>query len=151
MEVLEKEELKLLILNLKNNTMSDNIEYILPFSWKKGQSGNPNGRPRKFVCQLKDMGYNKQDINQTIENMMAMTLNELADIFKDEHATILERTIANAMRKSLEKGTLYSLETLISRVHGVPSQTINQLITEKPIFNGIDINVTTNDSPSENI
>jgi hypothetical protein len=131
--------------------MSDNIEYILPFSWKKGQSGNPNGRPRKFVCQLKDMGYNKQDINQTIENMMAMTLNELADIFKDEHATILERTIANAMRKSLEKGTLYSLETLISRVHGVPSQTINQLITEKPIFNGIDINVTTNDSPSENI
>jgi hypothetical protein len=131
--------------------MSDNIEYILPFSWKKGHSGNPNGRPRKFVCQLKDMGYNKQDINQTIENMMAMTLNELADIFKDEHATILERTIANAMRKSLEKGTLYSLETLISRVHGVPSQTINQLITEKPIFNGIDINVTANDSPSENI
>ena len=91
--------------------MSDNIEYILPFSWKKGQSGNPNGRPRKFVTLLKDMGYNKQDINQTIENMMAMTLNELADIFKDEHATILERTIANAMRKSLEKGTLYSLET----------------------------------------
>ena len=126
-------------------------ENILQYSWQKGQSGNPAGRPRKFVCQLKEMGYNKQDINQTIENMMAMTLNELAEIFKDEHATILERTIANAMRKSLEKGTLYSLETLISRVLGVPSQTINQLITEKPIFNGIDINVTTNDSPSQDI
>jgi hypothetical protein len=131
--------------------MSDNIEYILPFSWKKGQSGNPNGRPRKFVTLLKDMGYNKQDINQTIENMMAMTLNELADIFKDEHATILERTIANAMRKSLEKGTLYSLETLISRVHGVPTQTVNQTISEKPIFNGIDINVTKDNSSGENI
>lgn len=93
-------------------------ENILPYSWQKGQSGNPNGRPRKFVCQLKEMGYNKQDINQTIENMMAMTLNELADVYKDDNATILERTIANAMRKSLEKGTLYSLETLISRVHG---------------------------------
>jgi len=100
-------------------------ENILQYSWQKGQSGNPAGRPRKFVCQLKEMGYNKQDINQTIENMMAMTLNELAEIFKDEHATILERTIANAMRKSLEKGTLYSLETLISRVHGVPKSQID--------------------------
>lgn len=126
-------------------------ENILQFSWQKGQSGNPKGRPRKFVCQLKEMGYNKQDINTTIENMMAMTLNELADIYKDEHATILERTIANAMRKSLEKGTLYSLETLISRVHGVPTQTVNQTITEKPIFNGIDINVTTDNSARENI
>lgn len=131
--------------------MSNNKENILPFSWPKGKSGNPAGRPRKFVCQLKDMGYNKQDINATIENMMAMTLNELADIFKDDNATILERTIANAMRKSLEKGTLYSLETLISRVHGVPTQTVNQTITEKPIFNGIDINVTTDNGANENI
>lgn len=126
-------------------------ENILQYSWQKGQSGNPNGRPRKFVCQLKEMGYNKQDINQTIENMMAMTLNELADIFKDEHATILERTIANAMVKSLQKGTLYSLETLISRVHGIPTQTVNQTISERPIFNGIDINVKNDNSPSENI
>ena len=128
---------------------SDGHKNLIPF--QKGQTGNPNGRPRKFVCQLKDMGYNKQDINQTIENMMAMTLNELADIFKDEHATILERTIANAMRKSLEKGTLYSLETLISRVHGVPTQTVNQTISEKPIFNGIDINVTKDNSSNEDI
>ena len=126
-------------------------ENILQYSWQKGQSGNPNGRPRNFVCQLKDMGYNKQDINQTIENMMAMTLSELADIFKDDNCTILERTIANAMRKSLENGSLYSLETLISRVHGVPNQTINQTITERPIFNGIDINVTKDNSSGENI
>jgi len=128
---------------------SDGHKNLIPYT--KGQTGNPHGRPRKFVCQLKDMGYNKQDINQTIENMMAMTLNELADIFKDEHATILERTIANAMRKSLEKGTLYSLETLISRVHGVPTQTVNQTISEKPIFNGIDINVTKDNSSGEDI
>jgi hypothetical protein len=47
--------------------MPNNKENILQFSWKKGQSGNPNGRPRKFVCLLKDMGYNKQDIDTTIQ------------------------------------------------------------------------------------
>jgi len=37
---------------------------------------------------------------------------------------INRRTVANAMRKSLEKGTLYSLETLLSRVYGQPKQEI---------------------------
>jgi hypothetical protein len=35
----------------------------------------------------------------------------------------LEKTIANAMRKSLEKGSLYSIETLLSRVYGKPKET----------------------------
>jgi len=102
---------------------SDGHKNLIPY--KKGQTGNPHGRPRKFVCQLKDMGYNKQDINQTIENMMAMTLNELAEIFKDDNCTILERIVANSMRKSLEKGSLDSLETLISRIYGKPNTSID--------------------------
>jgi hypothetical protein len=104
--------------------MQNNKENILPFSWKKGQSGNPNGRPRKFVCQLKDMGYNKQDITQTIENMMAMTITELAEVFKDENATVLEKTVANAIKRGIDKGTLYSIETLLNRVYGQPKQEV---------------------------
>lgn len=109
--------------------MSSNKDKILPFSWKKGQSGNPNGRPRKFVCLLKDMGYNKQDIDTTIQNMMAMTINELAEVFKDDNATVLEKTVANAIKKGIEKGTLYSLETLISRVYGMPNQQTDANVT----------------------
>ena len=122
---------------------------LIPFV--KGVSGNPAGRPRKFVSALKDIGYNKQDINTTIENMLAMTIKELAEVYNDVDATILEKTVAGAMKKSLEKGSLYSIETLISRVHGVPSQTINQTITEKPIFNGLDLNVTEDNGTAENI
>lgn len=118
--------------------MSNNKESILPYSWQKGQSGNPNGRPRKFVCQLKNMGYNKQDINQTIENMLSMTLNELADVFKDNDATILERTVANALKNSLEKGSLYSIETLISRVHGQPKFEVDQTISSNISILNID-------------
>jgi hypothetical protein len=124
--------------------MSDNIEYILPFSWKKGQSGNPNGRPRKFVCLLKDMGYNKQDIDTTIQNMMAMTIEELADVYKDNNATVLEKTVANAIKRGIEKGTLYSIETLLNRVYGQPKQEVESNNTHE--HNGkIQIEVVSSD------
>jgi hypothetical protein len=84
---------------------------------------NRNGRPKKYVTQLKEIGYKLSEINDTIQSIMAMNLDELKLIWDDPNATILEKTIANAMRKSLEKGSLYSLETLLSRVYGKPKET----------------------------
>jgi hypothetical protein len=101
---------------------SDGHKNLIPYT--KGKTGNPNGRPRKFVCQLKDMGYNKQDITQTIENMMAMTITELAEVFKDDNSTVLEKTVANAIKRGIEKGTLYSMEILLNRVYGQPKQEV---------------------------
>lgn len=90
--------------------------------FKKGQSGNPKGRPRKYVSLLKDNGYKLSEINDTIQAMMSMELEELKEVWENPQATILEKTIANAMKKSLDKGSLYSLETLLSRVYGSPKQ-----------------------------
>jgi hypothetical protein len=128
--------------------MSKNKEYILPFSWKKGQSGNPHGRPRKFVCLLKDMGYNKQDINTTIQNMMAMSISELAEVFKDDNATVLEKTIANAIKRGIEKGTLYSMETLLTRVYGQPKQEIES--KNENLNKNIQVEVIKSDAPIAN-
>jgi hypothetical protein len=94
---------------------------LIPF--KKGQSGNPNGRPKSYVTGLKDAGYNMTEINMSIRNMLSMNINELKAVFENPDATILEKTVAGAMRKSLEKGSLYSIETLLSRVFGKPKET----------------------------
>lgn len=116
----------------------------------KGQSGNPNGRPRKFVTTLKDIGYKRSEINDTIQAMMAMDKDELTDVFKNPKATMLELTIASAMKKSIEKGSLYSIETLLSRAFGMPKQEVEQTIVEKPIFTMIDLDVPENNGTGQN-
>ena len=83
-----------------------NEQNLKPF--KKGEVANPNGRPKKYVSLLKESGYKLSEINDTIQAMMAMDMDELKSVWDNKHATILEKTIANAMMTSLKKGSLYS-------------------------------------------
>ena len=89
----------------------------------KGETMNPNGRPKKYVTLLKESGYKLAQINDTIQVMMSMTIDELKDVYDNKNSTILEKTIANAMVKSLQKGSLYSIDTLLTRVYGKPKET----------------------------
>jgi poly-beta-hydroxyalkanoate depolymerase len=98
-------------------------EHLIQFV--KGQSGNPNGRPRKYVSLLKEQGYKLSEINDTIQVMMSMDVDELKSVYDNPKATILEKTIANAMNKSLQKGSLYSLDTLLTRVYGKPKEQMD--------------------------
>jgi len=123
------------------------ISNLNPF--KKGQSGNPSGRPRKYVSTLVDQGYKRSEINDTIQNMMAMTLEEVKAVWDNPTATVLEKTIASAIRKSIEKGTLYSMETLLSRVYGQPKQEVAATISPQPIWQGVKLQVDTNNNGNQ--
>jgi hypothetical protein len=112
---------------------------------------NKNGRPRKYVTLLKDSGYKLSEINDTIQCMMAMTTEELKEVFLNDESTILEKTIANAMKKSIDKGSLYSMETLLTRVYGRPTEkqdidinSDNKIVVRfEPYDNGNNITETT--------
>jgi len=90
----------------------------------KGQSGNPKGQPRKLATQLKIIGYTKAEAAKTIEAMLAMNILELKEMFENPNATILEKTIAAALKRSLEKGSLYSIDTLLNRTHGKSTEMV---------------------------
>ena len=126
-----------------------NPENVAPHQYTKGTSGNPDGRPRKYVSTLAAHGYKRSEINDTIQAMMAMTMDELKTVYENPKATILEKTIAGAMRKSLEKGTLYSLETLLSRVYGLPKQELAATVESRPIWTGLKLRVDNSDDSNE--
>lgn len=93
--------------------------------WKKGESGNPKGRPKKPVLLMRKEGYKLAEINDTIQALLNMNLDELQEIWNNPDATLLERTIASAIRKSIEKGNLDSIETLLNRVYGKPKEALD--------------------------
>ena len=92
---------------------------------QKGEVRNPNGRPRKFVSALKEQGYKMSEVNDAIQVLMSMTIDELKEVYNNPKATVLEKTIAAAIRKSIEKGSLYSIETLLTRVYGKPKEQVD--------------------------
>ena len=112
-----------------------NEQNLKPFQKGPDPRRNTEGAPRKYVTELKSIGYTKSEVVDTIQAMMAMTMDELKQVWENPKATILEKTVANSMRKSLEKGTLYSLELLLTRVYGHPKQE-NQ--TDMRIVNSFD-------------
>jgi hypothetical protein len=117
-----------------------NPENLKPF--KKGEDPRRNleGAPRKWISQLKDNGYKQAEINDCILIMLSMTLDELAEVYKNPKATIMEKTVANALKRSLEKGSLYSIDTLLNRAVGKPKESIDHT-TKGEGINEIKVNI----------
>lgn len=95
-------------------------------------------RVRKHIATLKKIGYNLQEVKDTYQNMLAMTVEELKMVVSDENATILEKTIAQALGKGMASGRIWSIETMLTRLYGTPEinnnidlQTSINIITDE--------------------
>jgi len=106
--------------------MRGNIEHLKNKGFDKNPENiNKKGRPKKPVLSMKVEGYKLAEINDTIQMMVSMTADELKKIWDNPNSTILEKTMASALRKSIEKGNLDSVETLLNRVYGKPKEKVD--------------------------
>jgi hypothetical protein len=129
-----------------------NPDNIKQHEFKPGESGNPNGRPRKYVSDLKAQGYKLSEVNDAIQALMSMDLEELKEVAQNPKATVLEVTIAMAIKKSIDRGSLYSIETLLTRVYGKPKELTEASGTQKIIVEYVNQNdkpISSSPSPAD--
>jgi hypothetical protein len=88
-------------------------ENIIPHKFKKGQTGNPNGRPRKLP---------------ELDKLLADVLGEEKDGITAGEA------ILKAIRAKAAKGDVRAAELLLDRAYGKPKQSIdNNITTTEPL------------------
>jgi hypothetical protein len=66
--------------------------------------------------------------------MLALTIYELHEVFKNTNATILEVTIAKALVKGIDRGSINNLNELLNRTMGKPKEVTNQKNDDKIEF-----------------
>lgn len=107
-----------------------NTKGLIPFT-KNDPRINRSGAPRKVVSTLSGIGYSNKEIQDTIRNITSLTEKEVKEVAANQDCSILERTVAKAMLQGLQKGSLWNLETVITRAFGKPIETSAAVIDNK--------------------
>ena len=97
----------------KNSDKKKN-DNLVKYQWKKGQSGNPKGRPKSGFA-----------LNEYI--------TDLANVELEDKKTMLEAVVAKVYEEALD-GNMTAINFLADRILGKPSQSIGiKDVSDEPI------------------
>ena len=113
-----------------------NKDYLKPA--QPGEIRNPNGKP-KGTKNRSTIARKWLEVMQDAKNPITGELEKLSQ----------EDLITLAMIHKARKGDVGAYKQLMDSGFGMPTQQID-VTTEKPIFNGINLDVATNNGTIEN-
>lgn len=84
--------------------------------FKKGESGNPKGRPKQFAWSTSDEIEFKGTFLMTLKNTMSKSKDELMERFKDPKTPALELALISILTKSVQTADVTRLDALLKRL-----------------------------------
>ena len=86
--------------------------------WQPGQSGNPNGRPKKIYTILKESGYGASDVRTAFGEVAWMTEEEIERIIKNKKTPIILKTIGKAYIEASKNGEYRYVKEIMDQFMG---------------------------------
>ncbi len=108
-----------------------NPENLIPHRMKKGETVNPNGRPKKVETIIKEYfltehntKLSKSQAGEIIMSILAKSREELLELGKQKDLPFWISLIVSKATKDYNKGSIEILEKLFDRVYGKPKEDL---------------------------
>jgi hypothetical protein len=88
------------------------------YRFKKGQSGNPSGKPKEDPRLKMLKNLTKTELVEIGNLVVKGNLTELRAIAKDESCPVIKAMIASIAVKIISKGDVHALDILLNRLIG---------------------------------
>lgn len=131
----------------KETMTESQLANIESHKWRKGQSGNPNGKRKDRVRELlrrmlpkgklkKSEALSLDEINTIERSILALELSDLQVMAKADETPAYAKTLAMAAIIDMKNGKTTTMDRLMDRQYGKPQQKVDITSNGKTIEQG---------------